>query len=220
MTRKPTDLHHFDHRRYRRVLRWALPVVAAVHTALLAWMVLPGSRTEEARRSLFVIPMSEITAERRRPEPAAPREASPASETPAATPIVATPVESPHAPETETIAPTALRALAAPIQPLEVAPDGRIRPRTLGEPDPRALAIARAESIVHARLADIGVKSRRDRGSIYLAEGGGVTIEIPWQGFVREDRKDEVWRRERCAGEDGEKADKPGEAEGRASQCG
>jgi hypothetical protein len=165
--------------------------------------------------------MSDVTVERRRPEPAEPREtAAERSESFTLRPVVATPVESPDAPETETIAPTGLRALVVPVQPLEVAPDGRLRSRALAERDPREMAIARAESIVNARLAELGVHARQERGAISLAEGGGVVIAIPWQGFVREDRKDEVWRRERCKGEDDEEADKAGEEEGRATQCG
>lgn len=203
-----------------RAFRWALPLALAVHAAVLAWVAIPGPRESTGRRSLFLVPMPEVTLDRRH-EPAAPGAPEHASEeaSPTARLMVAVPVETPGAPEGGTIAPTGLLDLSGPIQPLEVGPRGLVRRRALPEDDGRRLAVARAESIVHARLAAMGVASRPTSGPITLANGG-VTVAIPWQGFVREDRQDGVWRRERCEGDDDGKSDKAGETDGRAAQCG
>ena len=113
-----------------------------------------------------------------------------------------------------TIPPT---TLLAPLAPLEGTPGG-IGRRSVPV-DARRVAIQRAESLLASRLADLpGAGVPRDP-SVGLAEGGGITVPIPWGGFVPEDRKDRVWREERCAGKDADRADKPGEAEARRSQC-
>ncbi len=209
-------------RPHRRALRWALPVAAALHAAAILWLAFPTPQDEESRRSMMVVPLPEVDVDRRPAGPGAPPRAddtTPASQAEAARPVVATPIEMADAPESETIAPTGLQDLRLPVQPLVVGPRGQVQRQSAPSDDGRRLAIARAESIVNARLAEFGVKARPASGPVSLANGG-ITIAIPWQGFVREDRADEVWRRERCEGGDEGEADQPGEAEGRASQCG
>lgn len=127
---------------------------------------------------------------------------------------IARPQLSERAPEMRTIAPTTLRA---PLTPLEATAVG-IRRRT-APVDERRMEILRAESLLASRLADLpGVGVPADP-SMGLAEGGGVTVPIPWGGFIPGNRTDEVWREERCSGKDDDEADKPGEQEARRSQC-
>lgn len=211
-----------DRQRYRRVFRWALAVAVAVHAILLALLVLPSPHAPETRRSLHIIPMPALVEELPRRE--SPTMEEPAVETDrptppavAAAPSVPVPVESPEAPESRTMPET---SLTAPLLPLEVGPDRRIR-RRARERDPAELARMRAESLVNARLAALpGAGVPKERGAVSLAEGGGVTIAVPWQGFLPGNRQNDTWRRERCEGKDSGEADKPGEAEARRSQCG
>lgn len=210
---------------------WATAIVAAVHVVLLATFVLPSGWDQEAGdRSLFVVPMApraEEPVRRRsiappgetpeaRAEAAAPRR-GPLERRPTRRPAVPVVVETPGAPEETTIPSTALDAeIVAPTLPLEAGPDG-IRRRA---PDPATMALWRADSLADARLADLpGAKKRPPSRPVGLAEGGGVTIAIPWQGFLPEDREDGTWRDERCSGGGDGESDKAGEAEGRASQC-
>ena len=84
--------------------------------------------------------------------------------------------------------------------------------------DARRIEIQRAESLLASRLADLPGAGVPRETSVGLAEGG-ITVPVPWGGFVPEDRKDRVWRKERCAGGDADGADKPGEREAREAQC-
>lgn len=113
-----------------------------------------------------------------------------------------------------TIPPT---TLLGPLAPLEATPGGVGRRTTpVGA---RRMEIQRAESLLFSRLAGLPGAGVPEQPSAGLAEGGGVTVPVPWGGFVPEDRKDRVWREERCAGKDADEADKPGEREARSSQC-
>ena len=69
-----------------------------------------------------------------------------------------------------------------------------------------------------ARLAGIAVVERRDTGAVGLANGG-ITVAIPWPGFLPANRSDEKWREERCSGGGGGDSDKAGEGEARRAQC-
>lgn len=193
-------------------------------------LVLPSGLDRDSEdRTLFVVPMAPPADQpvrqrsidppgegpESRADAAAPRR-RPAGIRPDDRPAVPIVVETPGAPEETTIPSTALDAeIVAPTLPLEVGPDG-VRRRA---PDPATMARIRADSIVNARLADLPGAKRRPARTVGLAEGGGVTIAIPWQGFLPEDREDETWREERCSGGGGGENDKAGEAEGRASQC-
>ena len=141
-----------------------------------------------------------------------PRGVAPRVEVPEAP--IARPRPSPGAPATRTIPPT---TLLAPLAPLEGTPGGI--GRRSAPVDARRMEIQRAESLLASRLADLPGAGVPREPSIGLAEGGGITVPIPWGGFVPEDRKDRVWREERCAGKDADEADKPGEAEARNAQC-
>ena len=101
--------------------------------------------------------------------------------------------------------------------PLVVLPGGGVGGRRLGR-TPEQLAIARAESLLVARLAGIAVVERRDTGAVGLANGG-ITVAIPWPGFLPANRSDEKWREERCSGGGDGDSDKAGEGEARRAQC-
>lgn len=101
--------------------------------------------------------------------------------------------------------------------PLVVGSGGGIGRRRL-ERTPEQIATARAESLLFARMADIAVAERRDTGAVGLANGG-VTLAIPWSGFLPADRRDGEWRKERCSGGGGGDSDKAGEGEARRAQC-
>ncbi|MGH7549179.1 MAG: hypothetical protein ACREK3_00310 [Gemmatimonadota bacterium] len=212
---------------FKRLLLLAVAVAASVHLLLL-WAVrvpmAPSSRPGTEVTAIFepVVPT--------RPETEAPSEApseptdEPVRESaealPSRSPIIerpavpiARPRPSEQAPELRTIPPT---TLTAPLTPLEATPGG-IRRRT-STPDARRTAIIRAESLLAARLRDLPGAGVPEEPSIGLAEGG-LTVPIPWGGFVPENRKDRVWREERCSGKDADEADKPGEADARRSQC-
>ena len=120
------------------------------------------------------------------------------------------------APVTE--APTgAMGEARAATLPLVIRSDGGLGGRRLGR-TPEQLAIARAESLLVSRLAGIAVVERRDTGAVGLANGG-VTLAIPWPGFLPANRSDDKWREERCSGGGDGDSDKAGEGEGRRAQC-
>ncbi len=211
----------------RRLLLGAVAAAVAVHLLLLWGVRLPISPASRPRAEITAIFEPVVPA---RPEAEAPPEApsesaqEPQRETtetlPPRSPVVeplvvpiARPRPSDRAPDVRTIPPT---TLAAPLTPLEATPGGIHRRTTT--PDARRTAILRAESLLAARLADLPGAGVPEEPSIGLAEGG-LTVPVPWGGFVREDRKDRVWREERCSGKDADGADKPGEAEARRSQC-
>ncbi|MGH7563871.1 MAG: hypothetical protein ACREK5_05560 [Gemmatimonadota bacterium] len=211
----------------RRLLLLAVAVAATVHLLLLWTVRVPVSPSSRAGTEVTVIFEPVVPA---RPETGAPPEApSERSDEPVREPAealpprsrvierpavpIARPRPSDRAPDTRTIPPT---TLTAPLNPLEGTPGG-IRRRTT-PPDARRMAIMRAESLLAARLADMPGAGVPEEPSIGLAEGG-ITVPIPWGGFVPEDRKDRVWREERCSGKDADLADKPGEGEARGSQC-
>lgn len=144
----------------------------------------------------------------------------PRSERPSArieTPPIRTPVPGDAAarPVEETIPSTALLELRGAPLPLTATETGIAR-RTV-DPDPARLARARAESILAVRFGTPVVEPPPSLGPTSLAEGG-VTLAVPWQGFVREDRRDDVWREERCRG-GRDASDKPGESEAKSAQC-
>lgn len=126
------------------------------------------------------------------------------------------PAMSPLAPLDRTIPPTVLRALREAPVPLTAGPVGIERKRA--EIDPRRIAVTRAESLLASRIATLPGVEPRPKSSIDLSEGGGVTLAVPWAGFLPEDLKDEAWRDRRCS-EAGRDDDKPGEARGRRAQC-
>lgn len=218
------------HARWRRWLAGSIAVAAAAHALLLVFLVLPDPRDRlPGQPTLTVVPMAPAADRPPRRELTSPAETRTDGDRPAAAerPDRATPrpdprtaipvvVETPGAPEETTIPSTALDAeLRARTLPLEAGPTG-VRRRS---PTPETMARMRAESLLNARLADLPGAERREKGTVSLAEGGGVTIAIPWQGFLPDDRKDENWREERCEGNDGGDNDKAGEAEARESQC-
>ena len=215
---------------WRRRLWLATAVAVVAHALLLAFFVFPDpDPPSSGLPTLTVLPMAPAAERPPRREIAPPVERESGGDRPAhatesrdapiqrpdrrnAIPVV---VETPGAPEETTIPSTALDAdLRARTLPLEAGPAG-VRRRA---PDAETLARVRAESLANARLASLPGARRQDRGPVSLAEGGGVTIAIPWQGFLPENRKDERWREERCEGDGGDN-DKAGESEARASQC-
>lgn len=219
------------HARWRRSLAWATLAVAAAHALLVAFFAFPDPADRLADdRTLVVVPMAPASDPAPRREIVPPVEVDARGERPAAAdrrrdaralrpdlgPAIPVVIETPGAPEETTIPSTALESeLAAPTLPLEAGPDG-IRRRS---PRPETLARLRADSIVNARLADLPGTRRRDTGRVGLANGG-VTLSVPWEGFLPENRGDEKWREERCSGKESGRSDKPGEAEAEASQCG
>jgi hypothetical protein len=115
----------------------------------------------------------------------------------------------------ETIPPTTLMEMRGAVLPLVVTSTGIGRRVTTESPE--ALARARAESLLTSWLASLAQPGPPSSGPLSLSEGG-VSLAIPWQGFLPADRSDRVWRRERCGGGDRE-ADKAGEARARRAQC-
>ncbi|HUP02265.1 MAG TPA: hypothetical protein VM737_12215 [Gemmatimonadota bacterium] len=213
-----------------RLLLPALAVAALVHATLLVFVRVAPDPPTAGGGPLIVIPRAAEVPERLWPRPARldspesrPVGAAPAE--PGTSPEPATPPEprvpvptvSPVAPLERTIPPTALRGMRAAVLPLVVTPGG-IGRRTV-VPDPRRIAIMRAESLLNARLATLPGTQREPSRTVGLANGG-VTFAIPWAGFLPADRQDGRWRENRCDGKDAGAADKPGEAEARRSQCG
>lgn len=210
----------------RRLVLLAVAASAVAHLLLL-WAVrvpTPGAPRLSPEVSVVFEPITPT-----RPEtataPEAPAEGaeepSGVAEDPSVSPPIVEPSEVPiarprpseRAPDVRTISPTTLRA---PLTPLEATPGGIGRRTTA--PDARRMAILRAESLMASRLADLPGAGVPEEPSIGLAEGG-LTVPVPWGGFIPENRKDGVWREERCSGKDADGADKPGEAEARRSQC-
>ena len=140
-----------------------------------------------------------------------------AAERPAERPGAAIPTfrESAAARTETTIPPTSLRELRAATLPLVASADGIGRRRL--ERTPEEIAVARAESLLFARMAGLVVPAR-DNGAVGLANGG-ITVAVPWQGFLPANRADGAWRAERCSGSGDGKADKAGEGESRRAQC-
>jgi hypothetical protein len=215
--------------RYRRSLGIAIP--AALLLALLfRALIVPTPPSAPESRTLVILPQAPWEPEAIRlslpSEPPAVGETSrvgeppaPAARLPAQSRLessVAARVISREVPPQRTIPLTALRALRAAVLPLVVTPSGIARRAPVA--DSRRLAIMRAESLLSARLASLPGTERRTQGPIGLGEGG-VTIAIPWGGFLPADRTDEGWRADRCKERGHGKADKPGEGEARRSQC-
>lgn len=213
--------------RHRRGLALALATAGLLHGVAIAFLAVPAGDPDRPASPLVVIPRTVRVADHAPlqvlPEPSSPAEDefAPSRSThpsaPRETPPIRTPVpgDSPERPTEETIPSTTLLELRGAPLPLVTTETGVAR-RTL-DPDPARLARARAESILAVRFETPVVDPPPELGPTTL-EGGGVTIAIPWQGFVRRDRKDDVWRDERCEG-GSEKADKPGEAEAKSAQC-
>ena len=110
-----------------------------------------------------------------------------------------------------------MAAARAATLPLIVREGGGLGGRRLGR-TAEQLAIAQAESLLMERLAGIAVVERRDTGAVGLANGG-ITLAIPWGGFLPADRTDEKWREERCSGSGEGESNKAGEGEARRAQC-
>jgi len=217
-------------RLYRNGLRVAVGVALAVHALILALVVLPGPTEPPERSRLIVVPepvFVELPTETR---PAPPegvsadvpqaRADAPARPAGREAPSVSIPTPAVGPPQAETIPRTGLTRLQEPILPLVATPYGISRRPVVR--DQALLAHMRAESLVSAMVASaVEVKPPRRAGPLAFPEGGGVSIPIPWGGFVRDDREDGVWREERCRdGEDEDESDKPGEGKARRSQCG
>jgi hypothetical protein len=194
----------------------ALAVAIVVHAIVLLFVRIPDERQGPGSGTLIVVPqpvaLDHPAPDRRLPVPAR-TEARTDEEEGASPPAFR---ESPAAAVETTIPSTALTALRAATLPL-VAAEGGVGRRRL-ERTPEQIAIARAESLLVARMAGIGVAKARDIGAVGLANGG-VTVAIPWQGLLPADRRDEAWRAERCSGGDDGKSDKAGEGEARNAQC-
>jgi hypothetical protein len=195
----------------------ALAVAIVVHAIVLLFVRVPADRGGAGGGPLIVVPQP-IALER----PARDRSLPVPARTPVRTDdetAAAPPAfrESPVAAVETTIPSTALTALRAATLPL-VAEEGGVARRRL-EQSPEELAIARAESLLVARLAGIGVAKARDIGAVGLANGG-ITLAIPWAGFLPSNRSDAGWRVERCSGDGDGESDKAGEAAARRAQCG
>lgn len=209
----------------RRLLLLAGLVSALLHLLIL-WAVRvpapgsPAAATEVRVDFESVVPVPPETAtppeapadESREPEPRVAERPPPAVETPEVP--IARPRPSEAAPDARTIRPT---TLGTPLAPLTATPGGIGRRAT--PVDARRLEIMRAESLLAARLADLPGAGVPEEPELGLADGGGVTVPIPWGGFLPDDMEDGAWRRERCTGGGGEEDDKPGEAEARRSGC-
>lgn len=207
----------------RRLVLLAVAASALAHLLLLWAIRVPTTGTPRPGTEIRILFEPVVPAE---PETATPPEApaeaaeepeEPADRSPTAeSPVVpiARPRPSERAPDMRTIPST---TLGAPLTPLEATPGGIARRTT--PVDARRLEIMRAESLLASRLADLPGAGVPEEPTIGLAEGGGVTVPVPWGGFIPENRKDGVWREERCSGKDADEADKPGEGEARGSQC-
>lgn len=208
-----------------RPFRLAILAATAIHVVLLLTLSIPVSKTyfrpiDEGDW----LPISPIVSQPRetaleptdqRPDDAQPTRTRPAQPDPE----IPQPAMSPDAPLTRTIPPTTLNALTEPTQSLIVKPAGIGRRAPVV--DAKRRAIARAESLISSRLASLpGAGAPKPKRPIAPAEDGGVTVVIPWSGFLPADRYDEVWRSDRCrkTGRDDD-ADKPGEAAARRAQC-
>ena len=208
-----------------RPFKLAILAAATIHVVALLTLSIPASRTHiESTDEGDWVSISPIVSQPRAaaPEPTdqrlvqAPR---PEARTAQPDAEVLQPAMSPRAPLTRTIPPTTLNALTEPTQSLIVKPAGI--GRRVPVVDANRMAIARAESLVSSRLTSLpGAGAPKPKRPIALADDGGVTAVIPWQGFLPADRYDDVWRADRCRNADsGDDADKPGEAAARQAQC-
>ncbi|HUF88636.1 MAG TPA: hypothetical protein VMR66_01505 [Gemmatimonadota bacterium] len=205
----------------------ALVAALAVHAVVLLFVRLPADHGRTAGGPLVLVPqpvaVERPAADRGLLEPGATAEdgtrARTTADPPAERPATAIPAirESPAATPERTIPSTTLGELRASTLPLVASPEGTIGRRRL-ERSPEAIAAARAESLLFARMAGLVVPAR-DIGAIGLANGG-ITVAVPWQGFLPADRYDGAWRAKRCAGSGDGDSDKAGEAEARRAQCG
>lgn len=207
---------------------WALLAALVLHAAAFLFVRFPADRGREAGGPLVLMPpvtgVETPAANRGLASPAEPASAEGTRAAPgevARRDVEETPIpvirESRAAAGGTTIPSTALTELRAAPLPLVVSPDGRIGRRRL-ERTPEQIAIARAESLLVARMAGIAVAEKRDVGAVGLAKGG-ITLAIPWQGFLPADRRDEVWREKRCSEDEDGESDKAGEGEARRAQC-
>lgn len=216
-------------RRLRRRFWVALGAAALVHALVLWLLVLPSPTHRPTTPELVVTPETVLVqppaeadtrvedAERPGAEPSRPAPARRAEEEPAPA-SVPVPRAATGPPDAETIPETALTRLQAPTLPLEATPFGVTRRRVAR--DPARIARMRAESLLAARVGTtIETEPPLSAGPVSLANGG-VTIAVPWGGFIRSDRTDEAWRAERCRKKGDRKADEPGEEEARRAQCG
>jgi hypothetical protein len=218
----------------------AKAVLAAVlvHAVVLVLMVLPVDRAGDAIMTIaFVTDLEDLPPTLTAPGPDQALElpvpvAAPELEVSAARVRAAGTIESPATAvsreavtlaaipffsESEALPFTAVTEARGAALPLVVGSGGGIGRRRL-ERTPEQIATARAESLLFARMADIAVAERQDTGTVGLANGG-VTLAIPWSGFLPADRRDSEWRKERCSGDGGGDSDKAGESEARRAQC-
>lgn len=109
--------------------------------------------------------------------------------------------------------------LHASVVPLVATPYG-IGRRPVVRNEAR-IARMRAESLVNARIASV-VEAQKpvQAGPVSLNPGGGVSVPVPWGGFIRDDRTDDSWREKRCSGDEKDGGDDAGEEEARRTQCG
>jgi hypothetical protein len=220
----------------RRLRAVALLAALALHVAALLIVPFPVRSPDddvvtllvptspEEIPPLLVAPRAPVTSE---PAAAAAGDPSPGSGSESGPPgrpravaqsvAAAIPVLPDRGAAAETPGLTAMHETRAATLPLVVRPGGGIGGRSLGR-TPEQLAIARAESLLVARLAGIAVVERRDTGTVGLANGG-ITLAIPWPGFLPANRGDEKWREERCGGSGDGDSDKAGEGEARGAQC-
>jgi len=215
----------------RRLVTIAVGVSVLVHAVILGLVVLRPPADTGGPRSIVLLPVRPESADLPSVRPDAPAEpASEAGERPAPSvaqaprpverpPVVGVPTPRPGAPDTATIPETGLVELRAPMQPLVATPYGVARRPVVR--DEARLARVRAESLVNARIASILERppSTLQAGPVSLANGG-VSVPVPWQGFVRDDRDDATWREKRCRGEEKDGGEGAGEDEARRSQCG
>jgi hypothetical protein len=210
---------------WRRRLWLAIAVALAAHAVVLVFVRFPSRPEREAGGPLVIVPGPADMGRAAERRPAALEEPGGGTgegrAAPAAAPrLERTPIpairESPGAAEETTIPSTALTELRAATLPLVPTEAGIARRRI--ERSPEELAIARAESLLVARMAGIAVVEARDVGAVGLANGG-ITVAIPWEGFLPADRRDGEWRRQRCEEGDGGDGDKAGEGEARRAQC-
>lgn len=209
----------------RRRLWLAIAVALVAHAVAVVFVRFPSGPEREAGGPLVIVPRPADVgspAERRPASLEEPGREAGEGEVVRTTPPEAEPTpipairESRAAAEETTIPSTALTELRAAALPL-VPTEGRIGRRRI-ERSPEEMAIARAESLLAIRLAGIAVVEARDVGAVGLANGG-VTVAIPWAGFLPADRRDGEWRRQRCEEGDGGDGDKAGEDEARRAQC-
>lgn len=210
---------------WRRRLWLAIAVALVAHAVVLVFVRFPSGPEREPGGPLVIVPRPADVSSPAERRPAALEEpgrgagegravrGAPAEAEPAPIPAIR---ESRAAAEETTIPSTALTELRAAALPLVPTESGIGRRRIVRSPE--ELAIARAESLLVERLAGIAVVEARDIGAIGLANGG-VTVAIPWAGFLPADRRDGEWRRQRCEEGDGGDGDKAGEGEARRAQC-